>query len=124
MKSNYCCLIPPRREDLKCDGCGECGMKGATNFKEIPWRSGKYLAHVRTLDCVDCGWPSNISKGIIEAHHIRTGGVSTKCPDNETVPLCNKKGRNCHGKADKSPHSAGKYAPTALRIFEEWQARQ
>ena len=52
-------------------------------FKTKTFRSKKYLAFVRGLPCsiLDCGNPA-------VAHHVYTGGVSMKCSDAETIPLC------------------------------------
>lgn len=86
-----------------------------------PVRDPKYLAYIRTMDCLDCGWPAEL-KGI-EAHHIETGGTATKCGDDLTVPLCTfpPYGRGCHSKADKSPESAEKYRPIAEKLYREWR---
>lgn len=81
------------------------------------FRSKKHLERVRTLDCLECGWPSEL--GYIESHHIRTGGTSIKCGDDETVPLCGFNARGCHNRADKNPKSYEKYKDEAARIFEE-----
>ena len=93
--------------------------------KEIPFRSEKYLAYIRTLKCNDCGWPPDMNgQKLIEAHHIKTGGMATKCGDDETVPLCGFAARGCHNKADKSPDSERKYQPIAKRLFEKWQRQK
>lgn len=48
-----------------------------------PYRSKKYLAFVRSLPCSvrSCRRKS-------DAAHIGSHGLSTKAPDNQTVPLC------------------------------------
>lgn len=89
--------------------------------KTKPFRSKKFLAHVRSLDCCECEWPADL--GCIEAHHIKTGGTSTKCGDDLTVPLCSINARGCHPQADKSPDSADKYTPIAARIFVAYTNR-
>ena len=100
-------------------GSNKLGIKPQP--KEKPWRSKKYLAFVRAHDCVDCGWPSRL--GNIEAHHIITGGMATKCPDNLAISLCGSNARGCHLKADKNPASADKYRPLAERLHQEWESR-
>jgi len=85
--------------------------------KEMPFRSRKYLMHIRNMPCIECGWPFS------EPHHIETGGMATKCGDNLVVPLCGLNARGCHRKADKSPESAEKYQPIAERLFAEWRGR-
>lgn len=82
------------------------------------YRNEKHLNHVRGLDCLECEWPAD-ELGMIEAHHIRTGGTSIKCGDDETVPLCGFYARGCHNKADKNPESYEKYKDDAARIFRE-----
>jgi len=82
-------------------------------------RDEKYLAYIRTLPCLDCGWPADVmGKKLIEAHHIETGGTSIKCSDYLTVPLCNAMARGCHPRADKSKNSAELYRPYAERMHE------
>lgn len=86
--------------------------------KEKPYRNEKYLDFVRSHECIECGWPPEL--GLIEAHHIRTGGIATKCGDNETVPLCGFYARKCHNKADKNPDSYEKYKAFALELFRRF----
>lgn len=89
--------------------------------KEKPYRNKAFLSFVREHDCISCDWPAEL--GCIEAHHIKTGGMSTKCGDNLTVPLCNFYARDCHNKADKSPDSAEKFRPFAEKLWREWNER-
>jgi hypothetical protein len=86
--------------------------------KKKPFRSARYLHHIRSLPCCECRYPRS------EAHHIETGGMGTKCGDNLTVPLCGPYARGCHGRADKSKTSAEKYRPIAQRLFAEWSKRE
>lgn len=90
--------------------------------KEKPFRSVKYLNHIRLMDCTECGWPAEL--GNIEAHHIRTGGMATKCGDDETVPLCGYYARGCHNSADKSLDSFEKYQEVARSLFMEWKNKK
>lgn len=90
--------------------------------KEKPFRSEKYLGYIRSLDCCECQWPAEL--GQIEAHHIRTGGVATKCGDDETVPLCGFYARGCHNQADKSSDSFEKYQEKARSLFQAWERKQ
>lgn len=87
--------------------------------KEKPYRSAKYLDFVRSHECFDCGWPSEL--GHIESHHIRTGGIATKCGDNETIPLCGFYARGCHNKADKNPDSYERYKDQAGELFRRFK---
>lgn len=92
-------------------------------FQKIrPYRNPAYLAFIRTLDCCECQYPAYL--GNIEAHHVITGGTSTKGPDNITVPLCGFNARGCHNKADKTPASVERYRPIAEAIFREWEKHQ
>jgi hypothetical protein len=86
--------------------------------KPKPFRSAKYLKHIRSLPCCNCGYPTS------EAHHVETGGMGTKCGDDLTVPLCGPSGRGCHQKADKSKTSVKRYKPLARKLFREWQMGQ
>lgn len=86
--------------------------------KAKPFRSAKYLKHIRSLPCCNCGYP------VSEAHHVETGGMGTKCGDDLTVPLCGPSGRGCHQKADKSKTSVKRYKPLARKLFREWGAKQ
>jgi len=86
--------------------------------KPRPFRSAKYLKHIRSLPCCNCGYP------VSEAHHVETGGMGTKCGDDLTVPLCGPSGRGCHQKADKSKTSVKRYKPLARKLFREWGAKQ
>jgi len=90
--------------------------------KDLPYRSEKYLKKVRAQDCFDCGWPADL--GHIEAHHIKTGGTSTKCGDDETVPLCGFYARGCHNAADKDPESYEKYKDEAARLFKKFGGKK
>lgn len=83
-----------------------------------PYRSAKYLKHIRSLPCCECGFP------ISEAHHVETGGMGTKCGDDLVVPLCGPQGRGCHQKADKSKASVKRYRPLAKKYSREWQEKQ
>ncbi len=58
--------------------------------KPHTYRSKKYLAFIRTKNCLVCGNPETV------AHHEGLGGnmMSGKPPDSHTVPLC----WDCHGK--------------------------
>ncbi len=55
-----------------------------TYFKTKPYRSEKYKKFIRSKPCLTCG-----SSGS-EHHHesLSGGGTGTKCPDNESLPLC------------------------------------
>ena len=95
--------------------------KGDMLQKVLPYRNPAYLAFIRTLNCCECQYPAHL--GNIEAHHVITGGMSTKGPDNLTVPLCSVAARGCHSKADKSKSSVAKYQPIAEAIFKAWSTR-
>lgn len=58
------------------------------NFKQKPYRSQKYLAFVRTLNCSACKTTP------CHAHHVRgkNTGMQTKPPDTHCIPLC----PSCH----------------------------
>lgn len=62
--------------------------------KQKPFRSDKYLAFIRGLDCCNCGKPPEVAG--IEAHHINGQGFDRgkgiKIDDCLTLPLC----RICH----------------------------
>lgn len=94
-------------------------MQVKTFFKEKTFISESKRNFIRSLPCNDCGWPPRS-----ECHHIRTGGASIKCGDDETVPLCSPIpfGRGCHTKADKSPESVEKYKEAAERYHQRWLA--
>lgn len=81
-------------------------------------RDPKYLDFVRTFDCVDCGWPAQL--GFIEAHHVYTGGMSIKCSDYDTVPLCGFNARGCHQKADKNQMDGERFAQRIAWLNEVW----
>lgn len=87
--------------------------------KTLPFRSKKYLEFVRAQNCCSCGWPATL--GEIQAHHIETNGMATKCGDDLTVPLCSPNARGCHARADKSPDSAEGYRPIAERLFKKFK---
>ena len=53
------------------------------NWKVKPWRSEAYKAFIRQLPCTVC---RKTPAG--NAHHVKAGGMGTKCGDDETVPLC------------------------------------
>ena len=56
-----------------------------------PARDPQYLSWIRTLPCVVCSqWGFKIRGylGTIEAAHVGQRGLSQKCPDRETLPLC------------------------------------
>lgn len=91
----------------------------ATNFKVKPYRDKRYLEWIRSQPCAGCGWPAHL--GNIDAHHVETGGTSTKCGDDITVPLCNANARGCHPKADKTPDSVKKYLPLAKSYFARYR---
>jgi len=55
--------------------------------KHQPHRSEAYLASIRKKNCMCCGAPPPV-----DPHHMATGGMSSKCSDLFTVPLC----RACH----------------------------
>ena len=84
-----------------------------------PYRNPAYLAFIRTLDCCECGYPAQLYN--TEAHHVITGGMGTKGPDNIVVPLCSFLARGCHNRADKTPTSVEKYRAIADAIFEAWE---
>lgn len=86
--------------------------------KTKPYRSAKYLKHIRLLPCCECGFPFS------EAHHVQTGGMGTKCGDDLVIPLCGPQGRGCHQRADKSKTSVKRYTPLAKKYFREWQDKQ
>lgn len=69
-------------------------------------RDKKYLKWIRSCPCFECG-----TRFEVQAHHIETGGVSLKCSDYLTVPLC---AARCHPAADKSKGSKERYLPVAL----------
>lgn len=51
-------------------------------FKKQPARDKRYLGWIKTLPCLDCGYHDTVP------HHVFTGGMSTKCSDYDTIPLC------------------------------------
>ena len=55
--------------------------------KPTTWRSEAYLDWIRAMPCLSCGAPEPS-----EPHHVVTGGMSNKCSDAHTVPLCHR----CH----------------------------
>ena len=62
--------------------------------KSPPFRSGKWLQHVRELDCVIC-WRPGPSQAA-HANHLMKG-MGTKAPDVFTVPMCPE----CHREFDQ-----------------------
>ena len=62
------------------------------------WRSPKYLAFVKTLDCANCGLPDHS-----DPHHIigvgHHSGMGMKASDELTMPLC----RECHTMIHSTP---------------------
>ncbi len=63
------------------------------NPKKKPYRSEKYLAHVRELPCVVCG------RMPVEAHHVRgygNAGMGVKPDDVWCIPLCHQHHREYH----------------------------
>ncbi len=68
-------------------------MRSATKRKT--GRDPEYLEWIRSLACVVCArvaW-RRTSEGVkqdtpTEAAHVGTRGLSQKCPDRETIPLC------------------------------------
>lgn len=87
-------------------------------IKVKPFRSKAKLAFVRTQDCYDCDWPAELKN--IEAHHIFTNALSSKCGDDLTVPLCGPNARGCHLKADKSQETGSGYLEKANEIHQLW----
>lgn len=65
-----------------------------------PSRNPAYLEHVRSQRCCSCG----LGEGV-EAHHWGPGGgMSQKCSDYHTVPLCVRCHRHWHDKAALPHH--------------------
>ena len=74
-----------------------------SNFKEEVYRSDVYLAFVRSHKCMGVGK----CLGDVQACHLENDGMSRKCDDRYTVPMCVKHhtedhaGKSCLTKADK-----------------------
>jgi len=67
-----------------------------------------------------CHYPPFIRKGDIIAHHVRTGGLSTKCSDYETVPLCSFQARGCHEKVEQRRDIPEKFYEVMAQIRRLW----
>jgi len=61
-----------------------------------PARSWKYLAWIRSLECVSCG----SSRDVEAAHTGSDGGMRQKSSDYSCIPLC----ADCHTQAPHSHH--------------------
>ena len=91
-------------------------MRSATRKKT--GKDPAYLKWIRTLPCVCCRWPifwetlhvQPRESGRIEAAHVGGRGLSQKCNDRETIPLC----RWHHRTGPESHHRAAK------RFWEIW----
>lgn len=53
--------------------------------KTKPAKDKKYRAHISSMPCLLAG-PN--CRGIVAPHHVRNAGMSRKCSDYLTVPLC------------------------------------
>jgi len=65
--------------------------------KQKAFRSKKYLNWVKTLACCMC-----YNEQASDAHHaigMKLGGMGTKAPDSEVMPLC----RKCHSEMHNKP---------------------
>lgn len=61
-------------------------------FKTNTFRSKKYLDFVRGVECCVCGRKDET----VIAHHVDTGGMSLKCSDALTIPLCHTHHAEAH----------------------------
>jgi hypothetical protein len=75
----------------------------------------EYLEYIRSLPCCVCAWlesetlrllqiRDSVQKTPTEAAHVGPRGLSQKCPDRETLPLCAQH----HREGQFSQHSMGK----------------
>lgn len=88
-----------------------------------PARDMAYRDFVRQHECTDCRWPYNPTFNLIEAHHIKTGGMATKCSDYLIIPLCNFWARGCHASADKRKETPKKYLKKVEELQAEWVSK-
>lgn len=68
------------------------------NLQKTPrWKSPKYIAFIKTMDCCNCGAPAD------DAHHVIAiggfSGMGLTAPDNLTIPMC----RGCHTMLHNTP---------------------
>ncbi len=85
-------------------------------LKSIPTRDAEYLKFVRSHRCLLCYWEGSS----IEAHHIYTGGMATKCSDYDTVPLCGFSARGCHSRVDQKKNVPQRFLDEVKRLNDEW----
>lgn len=76
-------------------------MRSATRNKV--GKDKAYLAYIRSLPCLCCDPDEQNSP--TEAAHVGERGLSQKCDDRETIPLCAKH----HRLSKDSAHRAGKH---------------
>jgi hypothetical protein len=69
-------------------------MRSAT--KKRTGKDKNYLAWIHTLPCVVC---AQAQRSPTEAAHVGERGLSQKCPDRETLPLCGE-----HHRTGKESH--------------------
>lgn len=92
-------------------------MRSATRRKT--GRDKAYLIFIRSLACCVCTrvrvW--NVYLGIYrtEAAHVGDRGLSVKCPDRETIPLCSWH----HRLSPESVHRLGKKFWTLWKLDRE-----
>lgn len=87
-----------------------------------PARDSAYRQHIRTLPCVACG----VEYGVECAHVGDDGGMSMKCSDYATIPLC----ATCHRTGRHAYHRIGRaafaqryrldYARECARLVAAW----
>lgn len=88
--------------------------------RESAWRSDAYLRWVRTLPCCVCG-------GLAEAaHHLigvgGMGGMGTKAPDSQAMPVCSGCHRKIHETPELWPEQWGWISDTQERALAEgWE---
>jgi len=86
-------------------------------IKQKTFRSRKYLAWVRSLDCCRCQAPAD------HAHHLigvgNMGGMGTKAPDDACMPVCAGCHREIHETPDLWPHQWEWLSRTLLKARQE-----
>lgn len=77
-------------------------MRSAT--KKKIGKDPDYLEYIRSFPCCVCERLEVDQDSITESAHVGSRGMSQKCPDRETLPLCAEH----HREGQFSQHSMGK----------------
>lgn len=77
-------------------------MRSATRRKT--GKDEAYLEYIRSLPCCACAALRVNQTSLTESAHVGSRGLSQKCPDNQTIPLCAEH----HRLTQFSQHAMGK----------------